>query len=370
MFKNYFLPRAQAFFIFYTASIIEFMHGIGEKNSCVNSKLLIEAGEKGWQGVFFDELLCSAQEILGENRVVKLVTRREKDYFQQISVGLKNEHPSHLIFDPRSGSQNMSRALIQTFKLKILISKLNISPIIMLTDACMRTQRLQSILLAGKSGVIFTCDSSSLMAKLFNGATCIGPMPIPISQKRINQIFTRFTPYSPATKIVFTGSLYPERKIFFDELETQLSKMKSKILIERETKSESIDNDQYWQKIQSQSLIITTNFQHVLRSEKQDMVEINHMVFRVSEALAANKLLFSMKVPGMEEFFTPGTDFVEYANPRDLAEKLIYYAHNPKLQIRIAKCGFLKYQQFQTKNIYWESIKKYTKNSLSLKKVP
>lgn len=360
------VPRMQARLCYIFGKFIEFMVTKGELKvrKKVPTKVAIEAGIKGWEAVFFQEFLKSTMESLEAVDVIPISTVREENYVRQLTSLLKATAPTHLFLDPRSGSQNPLSAIIESIKVKLLLTKFGIIPVIILPDASLRRHRLQSILLAADVGVIVTFASSVLMKSLFYKATCIGPLPIPISKLRIDKAAGPYIPYSPEAKLTFVGSLYPSRVNFFRDLGSELVLVKSKLEIELVEKKNEINSEEYWKLLRSQALVITTNFQLESTSEIQDMMSINQMVFRISESLASCKLLFSMQVPGMDEYFEAGVHFVEYLNANDLAAKLEFYARNPRIQRSIAEAGYARYKSFQESKTFWKLIEQATDSKL------
>jgi hypothetical protein len=364
MVQNLRIPKFQAHIFFLTGVIIEFLCRSRKIRNLSNSRLLIEAGEKGWESFFFTELRFYAEETLGTNQILTLSTSRSWSYFEQLKRKIVECQPSHMIIDPRSGSQKNFLNLFDAFRLKIVLSRKHVVPILILPDASIRIHRLQSILLCGRKGVITTFASYEFMKKLFSGVKCVGPIPIPISSKRLAKVNKTFVPYGPKSTIQFIGSNYPERQNFFNEVEFRLRNSNSDLNLKITNKSLGMNNDDYWNSLIASSVVITTTFQTNLDNKKLDLSQVNQMVFRISEALASFNLLFCMSVPGMHEFFVADRDFVEFTSPGDLASKLMFYAKNPESQKRIALSGYETYNKFQKSLLFWDYINRKTNSSL------
>ena len=318
---------------------------------------MISAGKLGWKSVFFEELKISAEEIIGKNKVVGISIDRNSSHVKQMRLAITCYSPTHIIYDPRSGPQGKINSKIDSIQLKLLISRFNIVPIIILPDASVRQHRNQAILLSGTKGVIVSFLSYKLTKKYFANVKCIGPSLIPLSSHRYTKNFSQFEPYDIDADINFVGSNYPERQEFFNELSTQLSALNSKITVNVREKSENIDNDAYWKAIDESPFIVTTTFQsRSYTSLKQDFSDLNQMVFRISEAFARQKLLFCMHVPGMEEYLTAGEHYVEFYSAFDLATKLVFFSKHKELQKSIAISGHKKFIEFQESGMFWINV--------------
>jgi hypothetical protein len=333
---------------------MEFFFKFKQFSDGQSTRVLITAGQLGWKSVFFEELKNSAEEIVGHGKVFTLSIDKNFNHYKQMRSAFELYTPTHVIYDPRSGPQEKITALIDAIRVKIALNRFNITPIVILPDAGVRQHRHQAILLSGSKGVVITFLSYELTKKYFAGIRCIGPSPIPISRRRYAKISGQFKPFDIKSEINFVGSNYPKRQEFFSELENQLSLLKSEIKVIIQAKSQSTDNEAYWEAIDKSPVIVTTTFQTELQKLKLDFYEINQMVFRISEALARQKLLFCMQVPGIEEYFEAGVDYVEFSDALDLATKLVFYSEREQLQRNIAISGHKKFTKLQESGEFWK----------------
>ena len=355
--KNSFYLQLQSHIFFVLGKCIEYLNHFKPNNDHQSPCLMISAGKLGWKSVFFEELEVSAEEVIGKTRVVSISIDRNSSHFKQMQLAITSYTPTHMIYDPRSGPQGKINSIIDSIQLKFLISRFNVVPIIILTDASVRQHRNQAILLSGTKGVIVCFLSYKLTKKYFANVSCIGPSLIPLGSHRYRKNIPKFEPYNNDAIISFVGSNYPERQEFFNQLRTQLLVLKSKIAVNVREKSENIDNETYWTAIDESPLIVTTTFQSRDATPlKLDFDDLNQMVFRISEALARQKLLFCMHVPGMEEYLVAGVHYVEFYNGLDLATKLVFYSKHKELQKNIAISGHRRFIEFQESGLFWRKV--------------
>lgn len=330
------------------------------RNTFSKSKVLLEAGIRGWESVFFIELRDSLIDYLAEGNVVCSRIDKSKSYLRQAIYGLRHEKPTHYCFDPRTGAQTRLRALLETSILMFCLGFWNVTPIVILTDGSTRLWRYQAFLLTGSSGVIVTFLDSESMGPLFTHKRVIGPIFMPVSLKRLafldHQIETMDQEISNLDHIFFLGSLYSQRIAFLNNLESELLSRQSKVKLIVEEKSSNISIENYWQKIASHMSLITTTLQEQSSYYIMDRLYIGQMVFRISEALAAGKLLFCPNVAGMSRYFEEGIHFVSYTSFSDAADKIIFMSDHPAVAIKIATQGRNRYRKFTEESAFWRSV--------------
>jgi len=324
------------------------------------TKVLLEAGTVGWESVFYSELRESLQDYTTAETIEISQIDRDRAYLPQVIRKLNSEKPTHFCIDPRTGSQKSFRALCESFVLVAILGFLKINPIVILTDASIRRWRIQSIILTANIGVIVTFLEVKGMGGLFTHKRVIGPIVMPISEKRLSYLDERnkIQEKNGATdnSVFFIGSLYPKRSDFFEVLNQELQNINSKMQVVFENKSAKVSAEDYWNRISSSKFLITTTFQQENSLFKMDRIDLNQMVFRISEVLAAGKLLFCTDVPGIEEFFQKGIHFVNFTTPEEAARKIDYYSLHVDLAQRIATNGRDKIGELISKKEFWKAI--------------
>jgi hypothetical protein len=323
-------------------------------------RILLEAGMVGWESVFYSELMDSLQDYVGEDCIETSKIDRDQAYLPQVISKLVSVRPTHFCYDPRTGSQNSLRGYYESFVLAMVFGFLKINPIVILTDASIRSWRIQSIILTGDIGVIITFVDVNAMGGLFTHKRVIGPTLMPISEKRLEYLDeyskTIRTTDSTENNVFFIGSLYPKRSEFFLALNEVLRKIDSKIQVVFENKSEKVTKEGYWNAISGSKSLITTTFQQENSFYRMDRVDLNQMVFRISEALAAGKLLYCGKVPGIEKFFREGIHFVGFSTLEEAARKIDFYSNHVELGQVIASNGRARIGELILENAFWKTI--------------
>ena len=334
--------------------------------------LMIEAGHIGWTSVFYTELRSSAGDYVGQEKVVKSSINRTKSYLAQSIVNLIKARPTHFLYDPRTGSQQAFTAMAQAFVLSIVLSFLRVTPIVILTDASVRQWRYQVFLITARQGVVITFLEPTEMGGLIPHNRIIGPMFMPISISTLthleNMRKSMNTKMDSCNNVHFLGSLYSKRIVFFEALQAELRANGSKATVKIQGKSDEIGPYAYWEKMVQSDSVITTTFQEQDLSYVQDLLEIDQMVFRVSESLAAGCLLFSSIAPGMEKFFKPDMDFIAYQSVVDLADKIDYYTQDIQAAGRIANHGHATYRELILVGEFWKQIDSYLEKPLIIMK--
>ena len=334
--------------------------------------LMIEAGNIGWTSVFYTELYRSACDFIQPERVIRSKIDRSRSYLSQSLRNLVNNKPTHFCYDPRTGSQKLLPALFQTAILTIVLAFLRVTPVVILTDASVRQWRYQVFLLTAKSGVIITFLDPNKMGSLIPHKRILGPMFMPISIATLLEIDEKINSVRNSRgvqpSVFFLGSLYSKRVIFFEKLQSLLQANKSNVIIKTESKSNEIDPGLYWDKLVSVESVVTTTFQQEDPNYIQDLLEIDQLVFRISETLAAECVLFSSVAPSMEKFFIPGKDFIAYSDTEDAAEKIAFYAQNPSLAREIAKHGHETYRKLIEGRSFWKHVDIFLEKPLGIYK--
>ena len=135
-------------------------------------------------------------------------------------------------------------------------------------------------------------------------------------------------------KIGFKGSIYPEREKYIKELLNCCNNLNIKVTIE--DKNFNGDNDGYWEFMYKHDIIFTTTNQTNIDKNWVDNLNINQLVFRISEALSLGKVLVTTSVDGLEKFFEPEYDFIELKEDLGL-EKAFEISIKESLKLAIMK---------------------------------
>lgn len=333
------------------------------KKSRLNShtKIGIEAGTRGWDSIYFQELFASAIDFFESQNVTRIEVTGPDNRAMALKQILQDEEVTHLIYDPRTNYSNSYKAIVEAIQINVFCYRHRICVLVSLTDPSLTIWRIQSALASRRSGFIFTPMDVSKMGWLCSRMKISGPHFMPVSMETFKLMEPRVLSSDITRecfeKLKFTGTIYPTRKVFFENLNQELKNRKSHINVETKMKSEAeITSEKYWNNLVEARICVTTTFQYVFGNFHVDRPGINQMVFRISEALAAGNLLFISNFPGIEKYFVPGEDLIVFSSAEDLASKLIYFSKNITEANKIRINGFIKMQSLQTKGCFWQEL--------------
>lgn len=292
------------------------------KHHCLKftNLVTIQAGANGLKGVFLEELIASAIQDFGADQVRIHSINRNKSFLMQSMSYLKTQNPKYLILDPRTLSSNGIVGVFQSFFSSLMFSARNITPIVFLTDASIIKLRLESVIWTSKNGKCIMLYDPVILGKLLPHKRVYGPIFMPISLKTINTVIeSNCVSKNSSTHIGFIGTIYPERAEYLEEL-IRCSK-KLNIHVNIQEKKTSFKNKDYWEFLNSYEIIFTTTVQTNIEKNKVDNLEINQMVFRISEAIALGKILITTPVNGLDKFFKRDYDFIEMGTLNSYSEE-------------------------------------------------
>ena len=324
-----------------------------------STRLLIEAGERGWQAIEFQELYQSAVEYLGSSAVEKLVVDKSKAYVPQVRKALKNGQITHYFYDPRTGSQELFGGFVEAVRLAVLFARYRVSPIVYLTDLAYRQWRCKSASVSAVSGVTVTFMMPKLVQPIFPHRRLVGPSLMPFSNallERLNKSRKKLERQDKIETLVrFTGSNYEPRKSFLEMLANELHQTGHRMEIQgRELGSERVSDEEYWRRVSSALINITTAMP--VNMKGNDWEWVPHLVYRYLEVLAAGSLLLAPAVPGVERYFKPGKHFVAFNSVEHAAEQARYFLDNPKDVEKIRLAGHRRACELISVQSFWVQI--------------
>jgi hypothetical protein len=365
--KNYFYNKI-FLLIYLIIKLLLYIYSFYQKFSKLNkinksSKafLAIEAGLKGWEAIDIKEIYQSACEYLEKDQVLKLKINQKENYLSQVHRFLIDHgHITHFLHDPRSGrpetSKSFFNSIIDASRLAILFTKFNVIPIVYLTDIPYRSWRIQSTIVTINSGMVVTFSSTQRLKGLLTHNRFTGPSLMPISKKTLNHLITlreEMENQGQIENIVrFTGSLYEPRTTFLLHLQGKLNQNMS--VIGREIGSPRVPDEEYWKRIITASINITTT--ESIKIKGNDISTLNQLVYRYLEVMAAGSMLLAPSIDGVSRYFEQGKDFIAYTNVDDAYSKALYYLKNSKEAEKIAMSGHRKAVILIRSKVFWLQI--------------
>ncbi len=327
----------------------------GRRSRAAGTLLGIESGRVGWTHVFYEELLQSAAEYLDGAPIARLEVDRDQPYLPQFRELVARDPITHLVIDPRTGSQAWGRVLIDLLVMAGTLTRRGIVPIVVLTDASFRRHRLQAAVLTAFSGVVVTFMSAELIAPLFPHRRIIGPLPMPVSVRRLDWLeqVRAAHPLPERPTVRFIGSVYPPREQFLGRLSGLLSERGIELRINADKYGTS--NDDYWTILATSDVIITTTLQGMPRPY-MDWIWNQQLVFRFSEALSAGAVLVSPAVAGGDRFFRPLVDFMPFTTLSDAVGALESLVADGELLGRIRAAGHRTAAALDRDHAFWRAV--------------
>ena len=350
-----FLPYIFLRIIIELINLFTFYAFVFRKNK--KTKLCIESGIQGWDLIECKEILQSAKEFIGNNNVKKISIDKKNSYLLQVLRSINIYKPSHYLVDPRTGSQNPFIAFFQSSFISILFQIYGIIPICTLTDLPVRRWRLITSIITSKRGVVISLMSPKTVSPIFPHTRLIGPLTMPFSVNTFTNLKNIQKNQNKLKKnIVFVGSLYEPRTSILNEINIYLKNENFKIdmIGSRELGSVKKSDEEYWGRLINSQIVITTSNQ--VDNHETDWSNINHLIYRYLEVPLCGSVLLAQDVDSLERYLKADIDYISYCNPKEAAEKILYYFNNKDKLEKIRSNGHKKAVAIVESNLYWNII--------------
>ena len=321
------------------------------------SLVAIESGKIGWTLIEYEELLASAFEYLGPSGVLKVCIEQRKYYLRETYRVLRKSRITHYVYDPRTGAQTFGKGLFQSFVLIALFAWFKIIPIARLSDMPDRKWRLQCAVVTAASGVCTTLMDPSFLRYYFPHKRLVGPMMMALSHGRVLRLheLRKSSAIPKKTSAIFTGAMYEPRATILSEIRNGLRSRGFDLELQvRNIGEERDSNESYWQRLIEAEIVVTTADQSTgLGAEP---IDLPHLVYRYTEVLASGSLLVAPIVPGVEEYFRPGVDFVSFQSVADAVDQIAYYLGSESERLSIAESGSTRLLELVESHNFWKKI--------------
>jgi hypothetical protein len=314
------------------------------------TRIAVESGRIGWGHVFYEELWDSLVEYLPQAEFVRVVIDRDLPYRPQAREWTRDRALTHAVIDLRTGPQTWGRALADTLATAWRLGRRGVVPVVILTDASLRRHRVQAAVLTAHRGITVTFMDRARVRGMFPHGRIIGPLPMPVSEKRLNGLPE---PTHNEGEVAFIGSVYPPRSFFLDLLGQRLAEQGVRLVVHGNKADTS--NDDYWRVLSTSGVIVTTTLQGMPR-RGMDWIWIPQLVFRFSEALSAGAVLVAPIVEGGDRFFTPGSDFAPFTSVDDAVAVLVRLSRDSAEQTRLRHEGHRTAVDLAREHTFWRTI--------------
>lgn len=322
----------------------------------VRTTLCIQAGKRGWDSLEFKEIFVSAQEFLGAERVVKHVVEQDAPYLQQFGALCRLGGFTHFLYDPRTGSQRWGRGILEAFVVLVWLTVRQIEPIVYVTDISLRRHRVQAAIVSAGSGACVTFMDRGFVQRMFPHERVVGPSLMPISKRTLDELQARkLSAPLPAGGARFFGSMYEPRESLLRQIQSGLQKEGIEFAIRgRSAGGHRINDDAYWEELLGTEIVVSTSA-HV-RARGLDQPEVNQLVYRVTESLAAGAALVVEDAPGLTDFFTPGHHLEVFSSASDAVRVVRDLSLDRSRAEALALAGQNRVRQLLENNGFWRRV--------------
>lgn len=360
LYRDILLPRLV--FIAYWLAWLAFLplslwRSLRRKHSAAGTVMCIEAGVRGWQSIEFKELHAAAREYLGDAAVRKVEIAADRSYLQQVRQAMDAHHPTHYVYDPRSGSQRHAVGLWQAIRIGYELHIRDIVPIVLLTDMSLRYHRAQSVIITARRGVVVSFMSGRLAKAMFPHRRLVAPSLMPLSIATLDSVLR--LPRAQSTerrrKALFVGSLWASRLMVLSEIAALLRRRGFELEIRgRKVGDQRLTDEEYWLALTTADVLVTTAEQGV--TPTSDRPWIMQLTYRYLEALAAGTFLVAQDVPGVRRYFRPGEHYAAYDSPASAARQIEHYLTDDSERARVAEQGRARAAALVRARTFWMNI--------------
>jgi hypothetical protein len=326
--------------------------GFGQK-----FKLIAPIGAPARLSIFCQELESYGRESFGEDVFEIITIDRSKNLSNQIFKYWPSQvrgGKASLFLDLRTFSNSWFHGFFQALQVKLIATTRGVDIYSYVTDISIIRNRLLAIILTAKQGVIVSLLNQSYFANKIPHCRIYSPVLMPISIERVirqGQLSINNTVSLDNTCLLsnFVGSLYPER----NNILQLLSKHKELIELSILDKSIGLRNEEYWQLLATSQVSIITTAQTNVENNWVDLNNKHHVVWRISEALAAKSVALIQDVQGLEGILENGRDYLNFTSEDDLISALDFLVRNPFEMQKIAESGHQTFLRLQRDGHFW-----------------
>jgi hypothetical protein len=355
------IPNLAIFALFLSARMIGRLYGsfgppgIGRRGDSV--LVAIEAGEVAWGHIFFSELEASARDYFGETAVVRLAVKSKRNYVAEVREFVSRTQPTHYFFDPRTGSSDRLRGIMQAFGVLTVLSRRGVIPIAYCTDVSVRRDRFKAAIVTAVNGICVSLSPSGRVRGMFPHDRLLGPAVMPISRETALRLRQKAECGVHVVEpiVSFYGSLYEPRKTQLRSIERMLSARGIKFDIRgRIPGGERITSSQYWEDLIGADITVSTASQ--VQSKGMDCASDNHLIYRYTEALACGSCLVIERAPGYDTWFEHGKNLMVWDTPEEAVDLIVYLFRNTEARDQIRKNALAWAEDAARRSIFWKSI--------------
>jgi hypothetical protein len=348
---------AVARIVFAVGLVSRFSSGVS-RGTPLNGRttLCIQAGAGGWNSLEFKEIFASAQELLGAERALKHIVDRDSSYIRQFVALCRLRRFTHFLYDPRTGSQHWWGGVLEAFVVLGSLTARRIEPIVYVTDISLRRHRIQAAIVSAGTGACVTFMDRGFVQLMFPHKRIVGPSLMPISKGTLDELQARkLAAPACAGGARFVGSMYEPRESLLQQIQSGLRDEGIHFEIKgRAPGSQRITDFEYWEELLGTEIVVTTSAQ--VQADGMDYREVNQLVYRVTESLAAGTALVVEEAPGLTNFFTPGEHLEVFSSARDAVRIVRNLALNPTRKEALRLAGQKRLRMLLADHGFWKRV--------------
>lgn len=325
-------------------------------NADLNKKVLIGAGQGGWEIIEYQELFNSAKEYFGEENIEKISV--ENLYLHNLAVllALLRNRYSYYIYSPRTSPQDFVSIIIDSFLIGIQCWFFNVQCICMLSDAPVRKWRYASILSTILNGKIFSLMDKEYTKSLLPSKKTFGPYLLPYSRSTSQYLFNLSRDTPRLNSVFFSGWAYSDRKRIFNHVSSSLDRLSIPYSFSNRSSNGSRNtNDAYFLELSSYTILFTTSSQ-IQTKNSSGLDRYPHFIYRYLEALLAGNLMVCHYCKGIERYFIPDTHFLAYNDADEAVSQTINAYRNYNDLRSIAIAGQERALELVSNYVFWSDL--------------
>lgn len=323
------------------------------------SKILMQAGERGWELIEYEELRQSAVEYFGEAQVITSVVTPGPGHIRRMRLEIQSANPQFVFLDPRSRDVSVVRRIVESLITAMLLKRYDVTPIVWLTDAAVRAWRMQSEILSAEQGAIYVFLHPIEDDIAFAHSRVYGPTPFPISEARIESLEQAYNNSCGRqdfrSQALFIGSMYEPRATILRQTQAALLEIGHDLVLRtRESTAPRMPNEDYWRNLTFYAVVFTTGAQTWTRG--MDRTSAEQLTFRYFEATAARCALVARTPTGSEGLLQPGREYLAIERYEDAAAAIAGLLEDPNLLNAMAMRGFSATKRLAVDRAFWSAV--------------
>lgn len=319
--------------------------------------IVIEAGERGWEILEYQELGSSAAEYFGQENCEKLVVFSQQAYFIAVLKKLIAVMPEYYLYDPRSSADEGVLMVLEAMLVSAMFRGAGVRVLCTLTDVPIDQWRWKCNVMAFPRGPISVLMSPRRIKKFFLGCKLVGPQPMAISEKFFLSGTEKNKLSEPLNgEIFFLGSLYEPRRSFLQAVSDQLARdnLRPIRFIGQDLGAKKSPNCEYRSRLVEAGAVITTCSQ--ISTKSACSVNDGHLVYRFTEAMSCGALVIGELPRGSEQVYRPNVDYLAFEDVQSCVEAIKNFYADPDRYKDVRQNGYSRAKALALSGYFWRNL--------------